>query len=457
MVFVGLNGKIHPGTVIVTLITLVLLGVTGNELLHRGLNSQVLPMLSLITLMFLLGSPLIPVKRDLKTNILLSVGTFAVGLVIINGVLGWMMHRGADTRSKLQVVQELRAQQIKAYPNIAPHHFLKDPAKFLKKHYPLNTLPNALTVMCNESGPWVSYHTDDHGFYNPSPVWNAPVMDVMFIGDSFTNGLCVPEDQHFVAQVRNRVPKTLNLGLSGHGPLLELATLQEYFDRKPAKTVFWVYYEGNDLFRGAKASQPDLAQELEGNPILRRYLDPAFRQPGLADQQKINRFLVNYAEKKVDSKSREYGPFLALFPVYEFFSDQLTLKHIRDLTDAYSFNSKPLAADHRERMLTTFDKILGIAQNTVKRQDGELVLVYLPSLETFYSGKPHPLYHDVLALAKKQNIPVVDVYAGFLHQPQPKALFPRVGGHYTSEGNTLVARQLLDYLHPALASEGARP
>lgn len=43
------------------------------------------------------------------------------------------------------------------------------------------------------------------------------------------------------------MPRTLNLGMGGIGPLHELAILKEYGSVVRPKVVLWVYYEGNDL------------------------------------------------------------------------------------------------------------------------------------------------------------------------------------------------------------------
>ena len=43
--------------------------------------------------------------------------------------------------------------------------------------------------------------------------------DVVLIGDSFTNGYCVPDDSSLAGALRRRWPRTLNLGTGGSGPL----------------------------------------------------------------------------------------------------------------------------------------------------------------------------------------------------------------------------------------------
>jgi hypothetical protein len=82
--------------------------------------------------------------------------------------------------------------------------------------------------LCNESGQFVTYESDEHGFRNPKRLWGSGGIDVVALGDSFTQGYCVPSGREFVGLVRQRYPSTLNLGIAGEGPLLMLATLKEY-------------------------------------------------------------------------------------------------------------------------------------------------------------------------------------------------------------------------------------
>ena len=57
---------------------------------------------------------------------------------------------------------------------------------------PLGSVSGAVTLLCNESGEWISYRSDSRGFNNPDDVWRSGRVDVAALGDSFTQGYCVP-------------------------------------------------------------------------------------------------------------------------------------------------------------------------------------------------------------------------------------------------------------------------
>src|SRR5262249_55402503 len=131
------------------------------------------------------------------------------------------------------------------------------------------------TLLCNESGSYVSYESDEHGFNNPRGLWTQGSVKIVALGDSFTHGYCVADDKNFIALVRRVHPGTVNLGMAGDGPLLMLATFREYVRVVKPRVVLWFYFEGNDL--------ADLVHE-RTSTILTRYLEDGFSQ-NLIDRQ----------------------------------------------------------------------------------------------------------------------------------------------------------------------------
>ena len=122
-------------------------------------------------------------------------------------------------------------------------------------------------MLCNQSGRYVSYESDEHGFRNPRGIWNSAGADMAAVGASLAQGYCVPDGKTFVDLLRDDYPVTLNLGMSGQSALLKLAAIKEYLPPHAPKHVLWIFSEGIDL--------PDLSIESR-HPLLLRYLEPAF-------------------------------------------------------------------------------------------------------------------------------------------------------------------------------------
>ena len=83
------------------------------------------------------------------------------------------------------------------------------------------------------------------GFRNPPGIETA---ELAFVGDSFTEGGNVAEEQTFVRLVAEaREESGLNLGRSWYGPQQELVVLRRYALPAKPHAVIWVAFEGNDL------------------------------------------------------------------------------------------------------------------------------------------------------------------------------------------------------------------
>ncbi len=360
-----------------------------------------------------------------------------------------------DTRSRLQVVLDLQRAGIDAIPAIAPSMLLRpgengnvksDIAIDGTEVLPLGGVANKVTVLCNETGTYLIYRSDEHGFHNPQGQWTDGHVDIVTLGDSFTQGFCVPSDKNFVALIRRRWPATLNLGNQGNGPLAMLATLKEYAQPFRPKVVLWFYFE-NDLM--------DLRLE-KNSPLLLRYVESEFSQGLLSKQTEIDHALVAYVESAmaksisqledqlagITRKPRDIRWLLTL-PV-----EVIKLGTIRNRLGLVSGglcapDAHPDAASVAE--IELFRTVLLKAQEAVSGWGGTLYFVFLPGWER-YAGPQfaNPNRGPVLTVARDLGLPVIDLHPIFQAHPDPLALFPfRQSGHYTEEGNRIVAEEVL--------------
>ena len=192
-----------------------------------------------------------------------------------------------------EVIADLRKDGVNAVPIITPsnHLFVAQSDGSIKSAIqidgrevmPLAGVSGEATLLCNENGQWIRYQSDSRGFNNPEGTWRFPQLDVAALGDSFTHGYCVPGGRNYVDLIRKRDAATLNLGMAGDGPLLMLATLEEYLPLLRPEIVLWFYYEGNDL--------TDLQTERR-SALLRNYLRADFSQADLTRQSEIDRAIL---------------------------------------------------------------------------------------------------------------------------------------------------------------------
>lgn len=337
-----------------------------------------------------------------------------------------------DTRSRLEVIQDLEDQGIQAYPPVTVH---KPVEVHGKKLFPLGGISDVLTVYCNELGDYTIYHSDEHGFHNPKGLWGVEPTQITILGESFTHGACVSSDQNFVARIRTYHPRTLNLGMAGMTALHKLGTLKEYASMVRPQLVLWVYYEGT-TFR-------DLL--LQDRSVLHKYLEHGAFQKLFLRQLTIDEGLMetfrnvrrkDQGSPKVDDLANRLVRFLELEALRSYVSDLW------------------LAGEGRETSagIQLFKEILREAARTTHSWNGRFVFVYLPQYERYIAPwLANPNRQRVLSMVTELGIEIIDLHPVFASQPDPINLFPfRRQGHYDIGGHQIVADTILAYLrnHP---------
>jgi PAS domain S-box-containing protein len=354
-----------------------------------------------------------------------------------------------DIRDRIEVIADLQKHGIAAVPAVIPRWLLKKPkngsmslddvSDGTTDIAPLGGVADKVTVLCNESGAYVTYHSDERGFHNPKGIWQSAGAEIAAVGDSFVQGYCVPSEKNFVALIRNHHPATLNLGMAGEAPLLMLATMQEYLPRFRPKIVLWFYYEGNDLV--------DLLDEQQ-SPLLMRYLKNDFSQGLVARQGEVDQVLTDYIAKE-KAKKLSQGPKAprrldALLRIVKLNSlrQRLGLIHGEDAEDANA-----LAVADGDANIKLLRDILSQAKSRVSGWDGTLYFVYLPAWERYARnnrGFGTDARTTVLTLVKGLDIPIIDIHPAIQADGDPLSLFPfRVHGHYNEKGHEIVAGEVL--------------
>lgn len=366
-----------------------------------------------------------------------------------------------DTRTRLEVVKDLRKQGIRAFPDVFPAVLFQSNGQGVtrslftvgnEEFLPLASISNVVTVFCNESGEYIVYSSDEHGFHNPSGLWDGAA-DIVALGDSYAHGACVPSDQGFVSLIRSRYPAMINLGVNGNGPLAMLATLKEYASFLKPKVVLWCYYEGNDI--------RDLDSREKFSPLLREYLGRSFSQNLIMKQQEIDRALTEYLERAMESQAAAFSAedFLKLHHLRASLRSAIDKRKGREglqveLLEHLQRDGAPAAKEDLELLRA----ILQEASHTVSSWGGQMYFVYLPTWERYrlpdLASKDREM---VLHIAEGLALSVVDIHRSFAQHPDPLSLFPsRRYAHYNAQGHRLVAQQVLAHLKEASDLLGSR-
>jgi hypothetical protein len=387
-----------------------------------------------------------------RQNIALALVSAAVGLYGIEltlNALGYWEHtarleaanqRGlkVDTRTKLEVLDELRKKGLDSYPAIRNPWSLWGSVRVSGNEVvPFGGISGVTTILCNESGTWATYLADEHGFNNPPGLWSHPTWDIVVVGDSFAHGNCVNPGDTITGVIRLKHPRTVNLGMGANGPLIELATIKEYLPAKRPRAVLWLYYEGNDLH--------DLVKERRSE-ILTKYLSGDFSQNLVGQQSEIDRALRALVDRATE---QERG-------LTWRYSRPVKIATLSAIRVSLGLASGQVDADVNID-LGLFEEVLVEAKRFVSSWGGEVVFVYLPGVARF-SGQPLNSYarqrDAVLRTVSSRDIPIVDVQALFESQDDPLGLFTSRARfrsyysdwHYSEKGYRLAADALVKRL-----------
>ena len=342
-----------------------------------------------------------------------------------------------DTRSKIQVMRDLRKKGIDAQPDWGPNQWTNNSYEIESLGiYPLAGISNVTTIYHNENGYLPIIQTDEHGFNNPAGLHlNSP--DIVMLGDSFTAGYSVHPHQNISSLLRKDGLNVLNLGKAGNGSLVELATLIEYAKPLQPKIVLWMYH---------KSDIHNLKRELESD-ILKKYLyNDDYSQNLKNKQTKIDTFFRDYLNEIEEEFVRKKN--------LKTLRQIITLKKIRSIIglENKKINSNVQKISYYNE-LNTFKEILLKSKELINSWGGKLYFVYLPSYEWYSTGKKHHAREYVLDTATQINVEIIDIHERFFKKVEdPLNYFPfKMYGHYNELGYFKVAEVISKQINDELS------
>tara|TARA_B100001123_G_C15174309_1_gene972709 strand:- start:125 stop:1294 length:1170 start_codon:yes stop_codon:yes gene_type:complete len=196
-----------------------------------------------------------------KTNLfklLMFFGTalFIYGLLIIFDYF-FHLHQYKSYKLSNEVITDRKQNEDRKYLKEAKengYEFIIYPylyannnnlRKFSKKLdiIPISGQPNTKVYYCNEGYGLIKFKTDRLGFRNNDLVWNK-INDlekkIIFIGDSFTQGACVKENENISSHFKEYV--TYNLGLDGNNPAIYSALSRIFIPKIKPDFVVQLFY-----------------------------------------------------------------------------------------------------------------------------------------------------------------------------------------------------------------------
>lgn len=323
-----------------------------------------------------------------------------------------------DDRSVIQVIRDMRAEGKPAWP--AWYHHALGAVRKAKPNdalYPLSGVSTALSVFCNEQGPYLTYDSDEFGFNNPAGRWQSGGLKFMGVGDSFLQGVCVARQDNIVEQLAPRLGQGLNLGIAHGGPPEYLAHIVEYGRVLKPKLVLWFHFEENDL---------SPFQDAPPKWLETHYRDPGFSQNLYSRHNEVDAYLREALQIVIDDEAR-FQPQKKK-PLRDVIADVAFLRHLRYRLGVV-YGTRTIEYDR-------FEALLARGRDEVKSWGGELVVVYLPGWRP--AGRWNPdkdaQYLATREVIERVGVPMIDVYRALSAEPDPTRYYPFPGAHFNEAG-----------------------
>lgn len=295
----------------------------------------------------------------------------------------------------------------------------------------LSGFPNSEVILCTPGDQVLTYKADRYGFNNPDDIYERPI-EVVLLGDSFVEGLCLPPGDDLASQVRRRGVTAAGLGIRGNGPLTEIASLGRFGPLLRPRHVVLAFFEGNDwenLQSGLRV--PWLRSALSENVDFgsQEAVKPTFERAKTAWEEATSQpiTLADLLTKRSTLRN-----FLALQQV----GSMLGLTYSKILHDIPEFR-------------TTLDRAKEIAGSW----NGGVSILYIPQVDRFIGIFSVDAALDkrrrlVSEAAAAQQIGFIDLTEAFERRPDPMRMYGH-DSHLSREGAAVAA----DVLTRALGRE----
>ena len=168
------------------------------RLSENGWNSVFYGSLIFVSIIFLVGAYLVIRLISTKNQINISIPVFFLAVSLLSAEIFLQMSEAwrspqaqaaraqnitYDTRSTIQVLEDLRDEYENVYANIHPSHIKNIASKSFSEILPLGGIANVTTIYHNENGFYPIIQTDEYGFNNPQNQHEQDSVDVLVIGD----------------------------------------------------------------------------------------------------------------------------------------------------------------------------------------------------------------------------------------------------------------------------------
>lgn len=298
---------------------------------------------------------------------------------------------------------------------------------------------NKLTLSCNEELKYLIINNDKYGFKNSNQIYENEI-SIAILGDSYAEGLCQDNENDISGHLIKQGINSINLGITGSGPLISLAITREYIQYFNPKLVVYLYFEGNDL--------NDLEWEINQEYLV-KYLDTEFKRDYLNNQKYLITFLnlINNEQRDFINQLKINDP---IFIDNKKSANKEIFKDLRELTNIRNLIKNAFIKDQQIENLDNLFMILKKMENEVSQLNKEFLFIYIPSWERYFTkaNKNKKYFNQkkkIINFLKNNRIKYIDFDKELKKEENLSKYFPlEFVGHYNSKGYEKISNLIKD-------------
>ena len=300
--------------------------------------------------------------------------------------------------------------------------------KLIQDIVPVSAQPNDNVYYCNEGYGMISFKTDRAGFRNNDKIWDRVNSEenILFIGDSFTQGACVEENETIPSYFKDKNP--INLGLDGNMPYVYAVLSKLYVPKIKPKYVIQIFHLNDDNDEGRI-----FKKNLNVKNLDQRY----FKENSFEPSEEILS-IINKTNEYVDQN-------LIRIPGAR---DNLLSRGMRYLslpTIRYNLNELTRSINYKLPYSTTLS--IDTLKNVCNENNCTPIFLYIPVSKYWEDNKPLEKYYIkyLNEYFEKTNVHYLDISEEIFEMG--KSAFAPKGKHLSPEGYKFVATQIKNMIN----------
>lgn len=327
-----------------------------------------------------------------------------------------------EDRKYLAELKSLGYEKI-IFPYIY-YYYPETSKNYVKEIVPISAQPNKNVYYCNEGYGMINFKTDRMGFRNNNSVWDdlKNKKNILFIGDSYTQGACVEENNVISSYFKDF--NSINLGLDGNNPYIYANLSKIFIPRIKPKYVIQIFHANDNTELGKI-----FLKNMEIEDIDKRY----FKKDKLEPSDEVLSVIANTGKYIDKNFTKLPGERDSLFKRGSRYLSLPTIRHNLNITLKKRNFKLPYSS------VLSIDTLVQLC----KKNNCTPIFLYIPVSKYWEDNNPleKPYMDSLNNFFIENNLVYLDI-SDKIYKMGKSAFAPK-GKHLSPTGYKLVAEEIL--------------